>query len=180
MRIIETFNMNKPKRINQKEEIGVTEPNGQGMEKSLPEVKKTPRKKKNQSILLSDTTDIKKRNVIEALKMSNGVVKNAVEQVGIHRSTFYDWVNQDEDFAREVNSIRESAIDFVESKMFQRIKEGSDTMIIFFLKTQAKSRGYVEKTELEVNNHTPDFSALSTEDIVKLLKEDASDSESKN
>lgn len=178
MRIIQTFNMNKPKRSNQKNEVNVIEPNGHELKESLPEVKKTTRKKKNQSVFLADTTDIKKRSIIEALKFSNGVVKNAVEQVGIHRSTFYDWVNQDEDFAREVNSIREGAIDFVESKMFERIKEGSDTMIIFFLKTQAKARGYVEKSELEVNNKTPDFSALSTEDIVNLLKEDANDSES--
>jgi predicted DNA-binding transcriptional regulator AlpA len=178
MRIIQTLNMNKPKTRHQKNEINATEPNNREMKESLPEVTKTTRNKKNQSVFLADTTDIKKKNIIEALKMSNGVVKNAVEQVGIHRSTFYDWVNQDEDFAREVNSIREGAIDFVESKMFQRIKEGSDTMIIFYLKTQAKARGYVEKSELEVNNKTPDFSALSTEDIVNLLKEDANDSES--
>ena len=124
MRIIQTFNMNKPKRSNQKNEINVIEPNGHELKESLPEVMKTTRNKKNQSVFLADTTDIKKRSIIEALKFSNGVVKNAVEQVGIHRSTFYDWVNQDEDFAREVNSIREGAIDFVESKMFERIKEG--------------------------------------------------------
>ena len=158
----------------------VSEPNGHESKESSSEVKKTTRKQKNKDVLLADTTDIKKRQIIEALKMSNGVVKNAVEQVGIHRSTFYDWIHQDEKFAREVNSIREGAIDFVESQMFKRIKEGSDTMIIFFLKTQAKSRGYVEKSELEVNNKTPDLSALTTEDIVNLLKEDASDSESED
>jgi hypothetical protein len=172
--------MKTTKRFNQKKNFDVSQPNGHELTESSPEVKKTTRKQKNQSVFLADTTDIKKRQIIEALQMSNGVVKNAVEQVGIHRSTFYDWCHQDEQFAREVNSIRESAIDFVESQMFKRIKEGSDTMIIFFLKTQAKSRGYVEKSELEVNNKTPDLSALTTEDIVNLLKEDASDSESED
>lgn len=110
--------------------------------------------------------------MIEALQESNGVVTTAIQSVKMNRSTFYKWMNEDEEFKKEVDDIRESALDYVESKMFERITNGSDTMIIFFLKTQGKKRGYIERSQLDVQNTSPDFSGLSTDDIINLLNED--------
>jgi hypothetical protein len=121
--------------------------------------------------IFKDKTDTKKKKVIEALQFHKGIVKNACKDADIHRSTFYSWCDQDDDFAREVKSVKEDSIDFVESKMMKRIEEGSDTMIIFFLKTQAKKRGYVERQEFAVNDQRPDFSELTTEEIKRLLNE---------
>ena len=118
-----------------------------------------------------DNIDNYKKQMIEALKQSNGVVTTAIQSVKMHRSTFYNWMKEDEDFKQEVDDIRESALDFVESKMFERIENGSDTMIIFFLKTQGKKRGYIERTQLDVHNTAPDFSGLTTDDIINLLNE---------
>jgi hypothetical protein len=112
-----------------------------------------------------------KRQMIEALQESNGVVTTAIQSVKMNRSTFYKWMNEDEEFKKEVDDIRESALDYVESKMFERITNGSDTMIIFFLKTQGKKRGYIERSQLDVQNTSPDFSGLSTDDIINLLNE---------
>ena len=42
---------------------------------------------------------------------------------------------------------RETAIDHVESKLMGAIDDGNVTAIIFFLKTQGKSRGYTERSE---------------------------------
>lgn len=122
--------------------------------------------------MTKDNIDTIKKKMIEALHHSNGVVTSAIQSVNLHRSTFYKWMKEDEAFKKEVDDIRESALDFVESKMFERIENGSDTMIIFFLKTQGKKRGYVEKQEIDVQNTKPDFSGLSTDDIINLLKED--------
>ena len=55
--------------------------------------------------------------------------------------------------------------------MFEKIESGSDTMIIFFLKTQGKKRGYTERSQLDVQNTSPDFSGLTTDDIINLLNE---------
>jgi hypothetical protein len=123
-----------------------------------------------------DNIDNYKKQIIEALHHSNGVVTSAIESVKVHRSTFYKWMKEDEAFKQEVDDIRESALDFVESKMFERIENGSDTMIIFFLKTQGKKRGYIERSQLDVQNTSPDFSGLTTDDIIKLLNEDDTNS----
>ncbi len=52
---------------------------------------------------------------------------------------------------------RESSIDLAESKLIEAIKAGNLTAIIFFLKTQGKSRGYSERSEF---GHTTDGKPL--------------------
>ena len=86
--------------------------------------------------------------MIEALEKSLGVVTTAVKNVGIHRSTFYVWYNDDQDFKKEVDSIGDIAIDFAESQLHKQIQDGNPTSTIFYLKCKAKKRGYVERTEI--------------------------------
>ena len=93
-------------------------------------------------------TDILKKQIVEALEKSLGVVTTAVKNVGIHRSTFYEWYNTDEAFKKEVDSISDIAIDFAESQLHKQIQDGNSTSTIFYLKTKGKRRGYVERTEI--------------------------------
>ena len=89
-----------------------------------------------------------KKAIIDALEKSLGVVTTACKIVGIDRTTFYRYVKDDPDFAKEVQDIEDIAIDFVESQLFKQIKEGNTTATIFYLKTKAKKRGYVERQEV--------------------------------
>ena len=93
-------------------------------------------------------TDILKKQIVEALEKSLGVVTTAVKNVGIHRSTFYEWYNTDEAFKKEVDSISDIAIDFAESQLHKQLQDGNSTSTIFYLKTKGKRRGYVERTEI--------------------------------
>jgi len=86
-----------------------------------------------------------------ALENSLGVVTPACSIVGIARETHYKWLRVDEAYKTAVESIKDIAIDFVESKQFKLIKEENPTLIIFYLKTQGKGRGYVERTEVDTN-----------------------------
>lgn len=113
--------------------------------------------------------DNHKKQLIEALDKYKGIVSTACKSVGLSRTTFYDYVNGDPEFAKQVEEAQENAIDFVEGKLFEKIngiqmlgKGGSeddddeptytlppsDTAIIFYLKTKGKKRGYIEKTEV--------------------------------
>lgn len=113
-------------------------------------------------------SDIIKKKMIEALKKSLGVVSTACDNVEISRQTHYRWLSEDPAYKQEVEDISDEAIDFVESKLFEKIngvtiqtsnskgeptvydQAPSDTAIIFYLKTKAKKRGYIERTEIDI------------------------------
>ena len=95
-----------------------------------------------------DKTVQHKKAMLEALEQSLGVVTSACKKVGIGRSTFYDWMRSDEEFAKQVQDIGEIAIDFAESQLHKQIKGGNTSATIFYLKTKGKNRGYVERQEI--------------------------------
>jgi len=106
----------------------------------------------------------KKNTLLQALEQSLGVVTRACEIAGIHRSTFYEYLNNDEEFAKAVKSIDDIALDFAESQLHKQIKEGNSTSTIFYLKTKGKRRGYVEKQEID---HTTQGEKIQT-NIINL------------
>ena len=93
-------------------------------------------------------TEHHKKAIIEALEKSLGVVTTACKLVGVGRTTFYQWLKDDEVFAQQVKDIDNIALDFVESKLFENIRDGKTSETIFYLKTKGKSRGYVERQEI--------------------------------
>tara|TARA_R110000824_G_C14751059_1_gene628603 strand:+ start:194 stop:547 length:354 start_codon:yes stop_codon:yes gene_type:complete len=93
-------------------------------------------------------TEHHKKALIEALEKSLGVVTTACKSLGVGRTTFYGWLKEDEEFAEKVNDIQNIALDFVESKLFENIRDGKTSEMIFYLKTKGKSRGYIERQEI--------------------------------
>ena len=93
-------------------------------------------------------TEQHKKAIIESLEKSLGVVTTACKNVGIGRTIFYEWLKEDEAFAKEVSEIDQVAIDFAESQLHKQIAEGSTAATIFYLKTKGKKRGYVERQEI--------------------------------
>lgn len=96
-------------------------------------------------------TDISKKAMLEALEKSLGIATSACKSVGISRETHYRWIKEDPDYKAAVDSVGDMTIDFVESQLHKQIREGNSTATIFFLKTKAKKRGYVERQELDVS-----------------------------
>lgn len=96
----------------------------------------------------SNRSDNTKKKLLEVLEDHKGIVSTSCKAVGIARSTFYEWLKNDEQFKKAVDEIQDVAIDFVEQKLFQQIDEGNPTSTIFYLKTKAKKRGYVERQEI--------------------------------
>ena len=94
-----------------------------------------------------------KKALIEASEKSLGVVTTACKQVGIDRTTFYRYYKEDEKFKKQVDDLSNVAKDFAESQLFKQIQDGNPTATIFYLKTKAKDRGYVERQEIQ---HTGD------------------------
>lgn len=104
-------------------------------------------KKKETNKRLSTKTQ--KQRLLKALAECLGNVSHACESIGIVRSTYYGWLKDDADFAEAVAHLEEKQIDFVESKLLERISEGDTTATIYYLKTRGKKRGWSEKLEIE-------------------------------
>lgn len=88
-----------------------------------------------------------KKEMPEILDKCFGNVTLACKTVGIAKDTFYKWYHEDEGFKAKCLDTKETALDFVESKLMGNISDGDTTSIIFYLKTQGKRRGYVERIE---------------------------------
>ena len=96
-------------------------------------------------------TDTHKKAMIEALKVSLGLVSEACKTVDICRQQHYTWMKEDIEYKQAVEDIGEDSIDFAETALKEKIKSGDTTAIIFYLKTKGKSRGYIEKSELSLS-----------------------------
>ena len=95
---------------------------------------------------------IKKEAMLQALENSLGVVTVACKQTETPRSTYYKWLKEDEEFAKQVKDIENIALDFGESQLHSQMKDGNTSATIFFLKTKGKRRGYVERSELDLTS----------------------------
>ena len=72
-----------------------------------------------------------KKAIIEALEQSLGIVTTACKKVGVGRTTFYGWLKDDEEFAKQVKDIENVALDFAETQLHQQIKDNVPTSTIF-------------------------------------------------
>lgn len=93
-----------------------------------------------------------KKAMLEALEKSLGIVTTAAKTAGIDRSTHYKWLDSDPEYKAAVERLADVALDFAESKLMKSIENGSDTAIIFYLKTKGKRRGYIERTDIGFQN----------------------------
>ena len=100
-------------------------------------------------------THTRKIAMLQALEKTLGVVTSAAKQIGIDRTTHYNWLKEDEEYKRAVESIEDIALDFAESQLHKQIQNGEVSSTIFYLKTKGKKRGYVERQELTGEDGKP-------------------------
>ena len=97
----------------------------------------------------------KEKTFIEIYEKKAGNISETCKAMNIDRGTFYDWRDKHADFKQAVLDADEAKYDWVESQFFKRMQESSDTILIWYSKTQMKRRGYIERQEIahqEVNN----------------------------
>ena len=55
------------------------------------------------------------------------------------------------------------ALDFAESQLHKQIQDNSTSATIFYLKTQGKKRGYVERQELDLSSGNEQINKIEIE-----------------
>ena len=86
---------------------------------------------------------------LEAYDKSLSNISVACKTIGISRNTFYEWLKKYPEFNAKITEFDEGIIDFAETMLMKNIREQKEASIFFFLKTKGKSRGYIERQELE-------------------------------
>lgn len=112
----------------------------------------------------------RKGDVLAALTEHHGLVSVAARQLGIARSTIYRMMERHPDLAAAVDDARDYTTDVAEAALYRAIRRGEPWAVQFYLKTQGKRRGYVERTEVD-DLRMPDLSSVSDEQLQAWLEQ---------
>ena len=104
--------------------------------------------KNNVPIVTTKKRENTAQAIIEAVKTSSGLLTLAARKSGYSYMTVRRYVKDFPTVARAVEEAKEAILDFTESQLYKNIKDGDNASIIFYLKTQGKGRGYIERQEL--------------------------------
>lgn len=121
------------------------------------------------------------KKILEAIPGTGGIVFIVAQKLGCRRETVSIKKSKSKVLQEAFEQERESMLDYAEAELFEKIRQGDNTMIIFFLKTQGKHRGYVERSETkdvsDPNRFAKQFAEMSKEDqqiwvkkVMSLLK----------
>ena len=96
---------------------------------------------------MRDRRDTQKKRFIETLA-EQGTVSCAAKAAGVSRNTVYRWRQDDREFAAQWDEAMETAIDAVESALYQKARGGDTIPMIFYLK--AHRLKYRDRLTLDV------------------------------
>ena len=103
--------------------------------------------------------------LIESILQQRGNMTRIAEALGCSRKKVIRAVAASEEAQKAVEQSREILIDQVENVFRDRVLQGRTKELLFFLKTQARRRGYSERN-LTIN---VDVSGMSDEELENIL-----------
>lgn len=86
----------------------------------------------------------------EALTKSAGIVGLAAEALMVSRRTMHSWINSFPELQSHLADCKECNIDIAENGIIQNMKDRDNTAMIFYLRCQAKRRGFVQTEQVEI------------------------------
>ena len=89
-----------------------------------------------------------KYQILDGMSKNLGIVTSVLKQLDVSYNTYKKWVEEDKEFKEEVEAIDVATIEWVASILYENIKKGDKTSIIYFLKSKGKKYGWAEKTEV--------------------------------
>jgi len=128
-----------------------------------------PEKKKRKQWVMTSKDQVK-----EALRANHGLIEPSANYLGITRACLQDRLYRNPDLRLFQQECAEAAKDHVTSKLFENIDKNHEGAIEFYLRTQARDRGFGEASLINVNqnnlqaNIDVDLSKLSTEELENL------------
>jgi hypothetical protein len=91
------------------------------------------------------------KQIEAALVSMSGNVSAAARSLGMQRHHLHLIIKKSEKLQRVVHDARQSMCDNAESALNRAVINGEAWAVCFTLKTQAKDRGYIERTQTEIS-----------------------------
>ena len=92
--------------------------------------------------------DINATTLVTKIQEAKGNVSAVARAFGVSRKTIYNYIERYATAQDALDDARETMLDNAESILYKKVLEGSTPELLFFLKTQGKRRGYVERSEV--------------------------------
>ena len=99
---------------------------------------------------MAGTQKYSAERVATALEESKGMVSVAAKKLGCHPDTVRNYARRYQSVSKALEEAREGMLDAAELALYGAVVRGEAWAVCFYLKTQAKDRGYVEKQQVEV------------------------------
>jgi hypothetical protein len=135
--------------------------------KELAKAKRDAKKAEREAVKEQARTTAARKAMLEAMESTMCNISESVRKAGIARNTHYEWMKNDPSYKQAIHDLTERNLDFAESMLMRNIKNGKETSTIFYLKTRAKQRGYIETT-INVNTDAVGLDTLSDDDLLKI------------
>lgn len=100
----------------------------------------------------------KKVRFIELYRETHGFISDCARAVGIDRSTYYEWLDKDKDFALAIADAEAETNDEMKQALIQKAADGDMTGIIFWLKSRHPEFKPQPTTLVQVNNYKDEAS----------------------
>ena len=97
---------------------------------------------------MADYNGLSAERVIDEIRRHDGNITSVAATLHCSRQTIYNYIHRHATVKSALEDARESMIDQVESVLHRAALSGEAWAVCFFLKTQAKHRGYVERAEV--------------------------------
>lgn len=101
------------------------------------------------------------------IKKQKGNISAVARHFGVARQSLYERLQKSVKLRQSLREARETMLDEAENWLYERM-QNSDTLLIFYLKTQGKNRGYIEQAS---HVHSGNLE-ISWKDIIYATAED--------
>jgi hypothetical protein len=88
-----------------------------------------------------------KKDYCAAILAARGLISHAAATLGVSTRAIYNMAARHPEVRAAIDEAREQTLDLAENMLFENIKKGDNTAIIFYLKTIGRHRGYIERIE---------------------------------
>tara|TARA_R100000781_G_C3973427_1_gene90971 strand:+ start:99 stop:482 length:384 start_codon:yes stop_codon:yes gene_type:complete len=127
--------------------------------------------------MMANKNKYTKEQLQQAIQNSGGFVSVASNNLNCTRKTIYNYLEKYPELKEMLQDIKEQYLDMAEAKLIEKIRSGATPELLFYLKTQGKSRGYVEKQQIDLSSNDEQINKIEIE-IVKSKGNDSPRKES--